>query len=168
MTLGVLHHQPFVQPAPGLLERRLDFCGRPGGGNFRDLELRRQRQAAEKFTPFPQRRFEQGAPVEPKKIKGHEDYRHVRYGRGKEIGTLALSTQSLLQVEKGELLPLLESHDLAIDNELVRKLTRPLDKFVELLGDLAQVARKEFDPGRVAMELSANPIELVLHVNRRF
>ena len=95
-----------------------------GRENFRDLKLRRQFQVAQEFAALAQRRLQERSPVQPKQIESDKDDRHIRGGVGEQIGAFAFASQPFLQIEKCQLLPVLERHDLAIENHVRRRKFR--------------------------------------------
>src|SRR2546423_2387002 len=76
------------------------------------------------------------------------------------------SSQSFLQIEERELLPVLERHDLAIENYFGVEAARVICQFGKLIGHPPQIARKYFRPTGTAMKLCADAVELVFHVDR--
>ena len=80
--------------------------------------------AAQEFAPLPQRRLQKRSAVHPKQIESDKGDRHVGGGDGKQIGAFIFSAQPFLQIEKGQLLPVLEGHDLAIENQIRRESSR--------------------------------------------
>ena len=63
---------------------------------------------------------------------------------------------------------MLEGHDLSIENHLVSKTAGSLHNLIELLGDPAQIAREKLHPCRAAMQLRADAVKLVFHIDHLF
>src|SRR6185312_6715313 len=136
-----------------------------GRKNFRDLKLRRHIDVAQKFAALAQRCLEERSPVQPQQIEGDKRDRHVGGNIGEQIGALIFSAQSFLQIKKCQLLPVFESHNLAIENHILPKVPSLLRNLDELFGHPSEIARENFDALAAAMQLGANAVELVLDVN---
>src|SRR4029434_4609381 len=63
---------------------------------------------------------------------------------------------------------MLEGHDFSIENHFVNKAVGSLHNLIELPGDPTQIAREKFHPCRSAMQLRADAVKLVFHVDHLF
>src|SRR5262249_21006544 len=91
-----------------------------------------------------------------------------RRRRGKEIRAFAFSAKPFLQIEEGQLLPVLESHDFAVENHFIFEIARRVRKLGKLLSHSTQIARERFHPFCAPMRLGANAVKLVFHEDDRF
>ena len=77
------------------------------------------------------------------------------------------ASETLLQIEEGQFLPVLERHDLAVENDFGVQLAGVIGQFGKLIRHPAQVPRKNFHAVPATVKLGADAVELVFHVNGR-
>jgi hypothetical protein len=144
----------------------LNFRRRTRWRYVRPLELGRQCERAELFPPLTKRSFQEGPSVHPEKIENHKGDRDIRCRSGKQIKSVVLAPQPLLQIKEGQSPPFVKSDDFAVRNQLMVKPSGLVDQLRKLPGNSSQIARENLDPVSAAMKLCTNPVEFVFNVHR--
>src|SRR5207342_57565 len=108
-AFGVFDHQTFIQTLTRLLENLLNFRRGTRWGYGRPLKLGRQCEREELFPPLAKRSFQKGASVHPEEIEDHKGDWDIRCRAGKQIKSVVLASQPLLQIEERQSPPFIKS-----------------------------------------------------------